>query len=310
MECTCIAITGASGFVGGRLVRALVRHGPPPYVTDDRRLTIVRGDMVDPSVLTQLLRPGCTVANFAYDGASSADSNLAAGRALADASANCGVTRIVHCSTAVVVGNTPATRIDETTACNPTTDYEKTKLAIENLLRDKARGKFEFTALRPTAVFGPGGRNLLKMAHDLITNSRVTNYLRSCLNDDRRLHLVDVDNVVAAVEFLLTTQRPLDGETFIVADDDAPENNYRAVEQFLMHALAISDYRTPRVVAPASFLSLLLRLRGRSLRARDTVFVADKLSSLGFIKPVAFAAGIARFADWYKYTHAIEAGPA
>ena len=196
------------------------------------------------------------------------------------------------------------------TECHPMTDYEKTKLAIENLLRDKARGKFEFATLRPTAVFGPGGRNLLKMAHDLITDLRVTNYLRSCLNDDRKLHLVDVDNVVAAAEFLLTTPKPLDRETFIIADDDAPENNFRAVEQFLMRAFSIPDYAAPRIAAPASLLSLLLRLRERSLHAPGTMFVADKLKALGFIKPVAFAAGLANFADWYRNTHVIKAGTA
>ncbi len=317
----CVAITGAGGFVGSRLVRALalrpetevralIRRGRPPQPEDEHRLAIVRGDVADSAVLDQLLRPGCVVANFAYDASAPADLNPAAAHALADACVKYGVRRMVHCSTAVVAGRTDATRIDETTACRPWTGYEKTKLAIESLLRDKARGKFELVILRPTAVFGAGGRNLLKLARDLTKSSRLTNYLRSCAYGRRRMHLVDVDNVAAAAAFLLATRSPVDQEIFIISDDEAPENNFHDVEQYLMRAFAIPEYAVPPVAVPAAALSLLLRLRGRSMLDPATVFVGDKLKDLGFIKPVNFMAGLATFARWYNNnTLATKAGP-
>lgn len=311
-----VAITGASGFIGARLtqllarqpgfeVRALIRRGNPPQVADDGRLAIIRGDVADVSVLAQLLIPGCAVANFAYDAEASAQANLAYANALAEACLKYKVKRLVHCSTAVVAGRTCTNRVDETTECRPRTSYERTRLAIEHLLCEKARGKFELAILRPTAVFGPGGRNLLKLAHDLTRGRRLANFLRSCVNDRRRMNLVAVDNVTAAAAFLLETEKHIDQEAFIISDDDAPDNNFRDVEAYLMQALGITGYTEPRVVLPAGALSLLLRLRGRSLLDPGTVFACNKLRDLGFSKPVAFAAGLISFAKWYKDTFVI-----
>ena len=173
----------------------------------------------------------------------------------------------------------------------------------------KARGNFELAILRPTAVFGPGGRNLLKLAHDLSQGPRLANYLRSCINDRRRMHLAGVENVIAAAAFLLETQARVDQEVFIISDDDAPENNFRDVEHYLMRAFRIPDYVLPRVTLPGAILSMLLRLRGRSLIGPDTVFASRKLEHLGFRKPVKFATSLAIFVEWYRSALASEKRP-
>ena len=310
-----VAITGASGFVGGRLVQwlaarpectvhALIRRGQAPRVAEGARIEVVRGDIVDPAVLAQLLTPGCDVLNFAYDAQASAHANLTSAAALAEACAKHRVRRVLHCSTAVVAGRARAKRIDESTACEPTTEYEKTKLALEDLLREKARGRFALAILRPTGVFGAGGRNLVKLAHDLAHGPRLVNYLRSCVNGRRRMHLVDVGNVIAAAAFLLATDARIDQEVFIIADDDAAQNNFRDVENCLMRALGVREYVAPRPAAPAGVLSLLLRLRGRSQSDPTAVFSSEKLRGLGFSKPVEFTSGLASFAAWYNGTRA------
>jgi nucleoside-diphosphate-sugar epimerase len=309
-----VAITGGNGFVGSRLVqrlarrpeietRALVRSSKRPQIAASDRMTIVDGDLADPAVLERLLRPGCSVVNLAYDPDAPAQINLAAAEALAQACTKFKVRRLVHCSTAVVVGKTRLERIDETTACHPQSAYEQTKLAVENLLLEKARGNFELAILRPTAVFGAGGRNLVKLARDLTHGPRWANYLRSCANGHRRMNLVEVDNAAAAAEFLLGAENRVDREIFIISDDEDPQNNFHDVERHLMQAFGIADYPLPRITVPKTVLSLLLRARGRSLSNPDTVFASNKLSERGFSKPTQFAAGVAAFARWYHTAH-------
>ena len=315
-----IAVAGASGFVGSTMVnhlvhqgkfevRGLSRRGDTTVAPAPPRFTPVRGSIADPAALAKWLSPGCSVVNFAFDSVASSEANLALATALADACIRHGVRRLVHCSTAVVVGSTDTPRINETTECRPRTEYEKTKLAIEDLLRERARGRFELAILRPTAVFGPGGRNLLKLAGDLVRGPRLVNYLRSSLNGRRRMHLVSVDNVVAAAGFLLQSAPRAGQETYIVSDDEVPENNFHDVERALMKSFGIPDYAPPRVPVPAAILSGLLRARGRSMIRPDSVFAGDRLAQIGFSKPMAFGPALATFANWYRETAGRRPGP-
>ena len=68
-----------------------------------------------------------------------------------------------------------------------------------------------------------------------------------------------------------------------------------------MRRLAIPSYPA-RCALPNAILSLLLRMRGRSLTNPATLFSCDKLRQLGFIKPVTFDAALAAFASWYATT--------
>jgi nucleoside-diphosphate-sugar epimerase len=114
------------------------------------------------------------------------------------------------------------------------------------------------------------------------------------------MNLVEVDNVAAAVAYLLEVEQRVDQEVFIISDDDDPQNNFQDVERHLMQTFGIADYPFPRVSVPKSVLSLLLRTRGRSLNNPDTVFASDKLRNRGFSKPVKFTAGVFAFAQWYQ----------
>lgn len=304
-----VALTGASGYIGSRIarvlldqpaleVRGLYRRGEPPFRGSTKRFVAVRGDARDPAVLQDLLRPGCAVINCVYDWHATPAENIAAVESLAEACLQHRISRMVHCSTAVVVGRTTSARVEETTPGRVRTAYEKTRLAIEDVLTAGARRGFELAVVRPTAVFGPGGQNLQKLARNLKHGSRLANYVSSCVNDRRRMNLVAVENVVAAIVFALKAACRSNPEVFIVSDDEVEDNNYRAVELELMREFGIPDYPIPRMALPPAALSLLLRVSGKSLINPETTFACDKLLRYGFSKPAAFDACLSTFAGW------------
>ncbi|PKO85208.1 MAG: nucleoside-diphosphate sugar epimerase, partial [Betaproteobacteria bacterium HGW-Betaproteobacteria-12] len=151
--------------------------------------------------------------------------------------------------------------------------------------------------LRPAAVFGAGGQALRTLVASLRNGSRLANYARASLFGRRAMHLVPVETVVAALLFLCARREALHGEVFIVAEDDAPLNNFRDVERALLAALHRPDYPLPPLPLPAGLLAALLRLRGRSELDPHCRYSAAKLRAQGFAPPVAFAAALAAQAE-------------
>lgn len=308
-----IVITGASGFIGQHLVaelldspndvhiRALIHHSLGSNTFRSKNLVTFKGDLTRSETLEGLFEQGCTVVNLAYLHSQSNNDNLLAVSNLADACIKARIKRLIHCSTAVVVGRVSNSEITEETRCAPVSAYELTKLEVEKLLSGKAQGRFEFVTLRPTAVFGPGGKNLLKLAGDLAHGNRFVNYMKSCLYGYRRMNLVCIENVISAITFLIKAEKnTIDGETYIVSDDEAPANNYLDVEKYLMYALKVKNYAFPRLLLPPFLLVAVLKLIGKSNINPARVYQSRKLIAAGYIKRVSFEVGLKYFADWYR----------
>jgi len=115
------------------------------------------------------------------------------------------------------------------------------------------------------------------------------------------MNLVSVENVVAALEFLLDAKK-VDREVFIISDDDSPVNNYRGVENRLLANFGKS-YPVPRVFIPEFLLRVLLRLAGKSNTNPSKKYSGQKLAALGFIKPQNLEAAIDAFAERYKNSY-------
>lgn len=307
-----IAITGASGFIGGHLVRALLQQGGnrikvlsrTAHFSDARlafppEVEFVRGDLREPASLEGLLEPGCTVINLVYLWGEGEDANLSAIRHLLAACNSAKVSRLVHCSTADVAGRTPDLRITESSLCHPVTSYALTKLKVEKVVLSASKHGLRVAVLRPTAVFGPGGQNLEKLANDLVKGMWLINDLKSALFGRRRMNLVYIDNVVAAIMFLTRPDVALKSEIFIVSDDDALSNEFSSVDRAMRRGLGVAEPVWPGIFFPSWALSTILRALRKNNVDPESIYDPGKLLGLGFVRPVAFEEGLSRYIAWY-----------
>lgn len=303
-----LAITGASGFVGRHLIaslqkqygfriRALVHNTYDGL--ENKTLKIFRGDMLDKESLVVFLEHGCTVINLAFLREGSSEQNIQAVHNLLEACNQVGVSRLIHLSTATVVGKTSEKVVDENTECFPVYGYEALKLELEETVLASSR-KFEVVVLRPTAVFGPGGQNLLSLADGIQQRRVLCSYFKLCLYNYRKMNLVAIDNVVAAIEFFVNSGQSLNGEIFLVSDDDVPENNYRDIDSFLRMKFRIKQGNIPIIPLPRCLLSFLLIITGRSNTDSIRIYSGEKLLEFGFEKKVSFETSLSAFAEWYR----------
>jgi nucleoside-diphosphate-sugar epimerase len=272
---------------------------------------IVEGDLHDAISIEKLLKPGCTVINLAYLWHGGEAANLEATENLIAACRNVAIGRLIHCSTAAVVGRVQGNRITEETPCNPVTEYGITKLKIEQAVAQaEAQKYFDVAIVRPTAVFGLEGEQLKKLVSDLRDGFFWVNYAKSCLYGKRRMNLVHITNVMAAIIFLIRRSTPIGGGVFIVSDDDDPNNNFAYVEHFLKEALSIGEYPLPKITLPSWVLSALLAARCRNNINPLCDYDPGKLLGLGFERPISLEEGLAEYAARYRFTHHLSGGSA
>ena len=311
-----VAIVGASGYIGRHIVAELRRLGSykikllarsldqNPMETDiDACLEVFKGDLQQPESLCGFFEPNCTVINLVYLWGAGETLNLQVAANLIKACKAAKVKRLIHCSTAAVVGRATDDLITEDTPCRPVTEYGVTKLKVEQAIIGAWQGCFDVAILRPTSVFGPEGDPLKKLAGDIIGGSRFVNYLKSCLFGKRRMNLVSVANVVGTIIFMIQREENLGGEVFIVSDDDSPANNFSDVEKLLMRAFKIDGYFFPSISIPSSVLMLLLAIMGRNNINPRSNYASNKLRHLGFERVVTFETSLAEYAAWYRSLH-------
>ena len=305
-----VCILGGTGFLGRHLLNVLLKETGVHIKVLSRykskleyfsnNVQVVKGDLLDLDSLVSFLEPGAVVINLVYLKNQSMEDNLKAIENLANACIKVGVVKLVHCSTTAVFGCVDDNTIVEETVCNPVTMYEKTKLEAENLLLRTLKDKCIVIIVRPSEVFGEGGRNLLKLAKSLTSESNLIRSLKISLFSKQRLNLVYVENVVTAIWYLARFNFDISGQIFVISDDDAPENNYYDVIGILSEHLGIRPVGFISLPFQSQILQLLLYLTGRNNTNPKQTYSIGKLIQTGFKKPVSFQDGIKLFATWFK----------
>lgn len=158
-----VLVTGAGGFIGGRVVEVLEASGIARPRAGVRRwataarvgrlpVEIVQCDVNDADQVRASMRGVAAVIHCAMGPGAV---NVAGTRNVLDAAAAEQVERVVHLSTIEVYGDAHG-EIDETTPLQRTgSEYGDSKIAAEDACRSALAGGLPVTILRPSIVYGP-----------------------------------------------------------------------------------------------------------------------------------------------------------
>jgi len=319
-----VALTGATGYTGGQLLKALrargdavsalVRGSSAAGGLAECGARVVEGDLTSPEALSRLVEGSDAVLHVAavYRSAGHPDAyyreiNVGGTERLLEAAARAGVRRFVHTSTVGVHGHVADPPADEDAPFAPGDIYQETKAQAEAaaLRFHRTRG-LPVVVVRPGAIYGPGERRLLKLFRAIARG-----YYAIVGSGRPFYHPVYIDDLVAG--FLLALDQPdAAGEAFILAGP-------RYVSQLELAQL-IARHTGGRVLPfriPAAPLQLAgavcealcvplrieppLHRRRVDFWTKSRAFSIDKARRrLGYAPQVDVEQGIARTAAWYR----------
>ena len=223
-----VLVTGAAGYIGGAVARALIERGDEVVGlahSDDAQgvlashgLNVARGDVLDP-VSLEAAMSGCDLV-YNVAGVNShcpkeperlRRVNAAGPGNVVAAAARAGVSRVVHTSSATTIGEAPGTVGTEDSPHRGSylSLYDRAKLEGEVAAFEAGQKHgVEVVSLNPSSVQGPprkGGNGAIIIAY---LNGRLRAFV------DTHLSLVDVEDVTAA--HLLAADRGRPGERYIL----------------------------------------------------------------------------------------------
>jgi len=250
-----VAVIGAGGFVGSRLVEIFHLRSLFPVVPVVRNLSslarLSRFDLpwklADARSGEQLGKAltGCDCVVHSVVGDPRDIETSAA--VLAPAAARAGVRRIVYLSSASVHGQNPSPGTDEDAPLGDRQEleYNNAKVRAERILIRGARQHLlELVILRPSVVFGPRDRWISTLVRELETG---TAWL---INEGGGIcNTIFVDNLVHAISRALIAPAVAAGQSFLVGD--AETIRWRDLYQRAAAALGIDASSIHRIESPA-----------------------------------------------------------
>lgn len=252
-----ILVSGCSGFIGGRLARALSDTGLPWVGLSRRTAPLPVRQVPDFGQITALTAACAGVetvfhcAGYAHafaalsvsDAAQHWEVNFAAARNLVEAAGQAGVKRFVFLSSVKAMAEPGSACADEDFPGGPDTTYGQAKRAAEAaVLAAGQRYRMHVVNLRLAMVYGPGGRGNLERMGRLVQRGLFPPLPETA----NHRSLVHVDDVVAAMRLVAEDDRA-NGRTYIVASPEAPSG--RQLYEALRHALGMPDctWRIPEL---------------------------------------------------------------
>ena len=319
-----VLVTGATGFTGGHLARSLAARGQQvtALVRDEARagdlkaagIMLAAGDIRDAAAIERAATGADVVYHIAaiYRQAGLREDEYRAvnARAVAtviEAASRAGVRRMVHCSTVGVHGDVEHPPAAEDAPLKPGDIYQVTKLEGEQIARDTAaRTGMEVVIARPTGIYGPGDRRLLKLFRGVARRRFVV-----LGSGEIFYHLTYIDDLVDG--FRLCAEVPgAAGRTYILAGGEVTTLNelirriadVAGVDPPTWH-LPVWPFWTAgaaceAICAPFGIEPPLYRRRVDFFTKSRAFDITRAREELGYAPKVTLREGIRRTLEWYR----------
>lgn len=319
-----LAVTGATGFIGGRLcrylkrrgedVRGIVRSGRTDGVSQVDDIATISADVTDATSLKKAFRGVDVVlhlaALFNRPEASWEEYrrvNVGGVRNVLEAARASGVSRVVHCSTVGVATGAGSPPYSEATPYSPPPwdKYETTKCEGEKLALDFHRSTgYPVVVIRPAQVYGPGDKSKAKF-YRMVKSGIIVDPGHTFK------HLVYIDDICQAFQLAAEADEAV-GEVFIIAG-----RRPILLKDLIATVAEQLGVPYPKVALPATLISWLctstemacnlanvkpiLFRRSMDFFTRSVRFDASKARDvLRFEDSIDVPHGVAKTARWYK----------
>ncbi|HEY9901633.1 MAG TPA: NAD-dependent epimerase/dehydratase family protein [Candidatus Sericytochromatia bacterium] len=226
-------VTGANGFTGSHLVKALEQNGDTVLglVRKSSNLSrlsncnvqLIYGDLSDRYTLSRAMTGVDTVFHTAayvelgiVDEAEMERVNVEGTRAVLEVAQAIGVAKMVYCSTIGVFGDTQGQVIDETfqrTQTNFSSAYDRTKYEAQQLVDQFAAQGLPVVSILPSGIFGADDPHFGPVMQQFLKGG-----LKLWAGGDRVTGIVHVDDLVAAM--ILAAEKGKPGEYYIISAGD------------------------------------------------------------------------------------------
>jgi nucleoside-diphosphate-sugar epimerase len=226
-------VTGANGFTGSHLVKALeqrgdvvvglVRKSSNLERLSDCKVQFVYGEITDRHALkTAMTGVDWVFHTAAYvelglvDAAEMERVNVEGTRAVMEVAQAVGVSKVVYCSTIGVFGDTKGQVVDETfqrTQADFSSAYDRTKYEAQQIVDQFAAKGLPVVSILPSGIFGADDPHFGPVLQQFLKKG-----LKLWAGGDRITGIVHVDDLVAAM--ILAAEKSKPGEHYIISAGD------------------------------------------------------------------------------------------
>jgi nucleoside-diphosphate-sugar epimerase len=226
-------VTGANGFTGSHLVKALEQRGDSVVALvrkssnlarlSDCNVQLIYGEITDRNALLQAMAGVNTVFHTAayvelglVNEVEMQRVNVEGTRAVLEVAQGSGASKVVYCSTIGIFGDTSGKVVDETfkrTQPDFSSAYDRTKYEAQQLADQFAAQGLPVVSILPSGIFGADDPHFGPVMQQFLKGR-----LKLWVGGDRITGIVHVDDLVAAM--ILAAEKGKTGEHYIISAGD------------------------------------------------------------------------------------------